>query len=200
MKIFYFSDPQFLDMKERFENSFKEDFEREFKYIENINVDRSKPGSGTDIWKYKTEMIIEAIRKNKDTLIIVSDIDIIFYKPVIPTIMESMKDNDICFQKETKTGGINIGFIGIRCNEIVLGFWEEVYKILLASNQWDQAIVNDLIYKKNYAIKWSLFPKSIWNWSQGDLNKDLILHHANCVSDKLRKYKQMDHVSKFMSN
>ena len=53
MKIFYFSDESFLDMKNHFESSFKEDLEKQFTYLENINIDRTKPGSGKDIWKFK---------------------------------------------------------------------------------------------------------------------------------------------------
>jgi hypothetical protein len=179
MKIFYFSDETFLDMKTNFELSFKEEFDKQFKFVKNINIDRNKPGSGVDIWKFKTEMIIDAIKLNTDDIIIISDIDIIFYKPVIPIILENMCNTDICFQKETQNSGINIGFISILCNEITLQFWNEVYEIICNSNRWDQEIVNDMIYNSKYNIKWKLFPSSIWNWSQGNLNKDIILHHAN---------------------
>jgi len=198
MKIFYFSDDTFLDMKTNFELSFKEEFDKQFKYVKNINIDRNKPGSGVDIWKFKTEMIIDAIKENMNNIIIISDIDIIFYKPVIPIILENMINNDICFQKETQNSGINIGFISIFCNETTLQFWNEIYEILCNSNRWDQEIVNDMIYNRKYNIKWKLFPSSIWNWSQGNLNKDIILHHANCVSTKEGKFKQMEYVNNFI--
>jgi hypothetical protein len=200
MKIFYFSDDTFLDMKTRFELSFKEEFDKRFKLVKNINIDRTKPGSGVDIWKFKTEMIIDAIKQNIDDIIIISDIDIIFYKPVIPIILENMINNDICFQKERHDSGINIGFISIVCNQTTLQFWNEVYEILCTSNRWDQEIVNDMIYNRKYNIKWKLFPSSIWNWSQGNLNKDIILHHANCVSTKEDKFKQIEYVSNFIKD
>ena len=66
-------------------------------------------------------MIIDAIRQNLNDIII-SDIDIIFYKPVILIILENMINNDICFQKEKENLGINIGFISIYCNEKTLQF------------------------------------------------------------------------------
>lgn len=198
MKIFYFSDNSFLDMKDHFEKSFKDPFDKQFKFLENINVDRNKPGSGIDIWKYKTEMIIDAIKQNLNDIIIISDIDIVFYKPVIPVILESMINLDICFQKERKNSGINIGFISIYCNETTLQFWNKVYEILCNSNKWDQQIVNELIYKDKFNIKWNLFPSTIWNWTQGDLKKDIILHHANCVSRKEAKFKQIKYVSDFI--
>ncbi len=200
MKIYYFSDDSFLDMKINFETSFKDNFNKQFKYLENINIYRGKPGAGIDIWKYKTEMIIDAIKENLDEIIIISDIDIIFYKPVIPTIKESMVNKDICFQREHPNKGINIGFMSIYCNENTLQFWNKVYEILLNSDKWDQEIVNDLIYKHEYNIRWNLFPSSIWNWSQKNLNENIILHHANCVSDKESKFKQMKLVSEFILN
>jgi len=200
MKIFYFSDDTFLDMKTNFELSFKDNFDKQFKYVKNINIYRNKHGSGIDIWKYKTEMIIDAIKQNTNDIIIISDIDIIFYKPVIPIILENMINNDICFQKETRKSGINIGFISILCNETTLQFWNKIYEILCNSNRWDQEIVNDMIYNHKYNIKWKLFPSSIWNWSQRNLNKDIILHHANCVSTKEGKFKQIEYVKKFIND
>jgi hypothetical protein len=200
MKIYYFSDETFLDMKNTFELSFKDDLDKQFQFIQNINIDRNIQGSGIDIWKYKTEMIINAIKENTNEIIIISDIDIIFYKPVIPIILQMMANNEICFQKEYQHSGINIGFISILCNETTLQFWEKVYTIVCNTNRWDQEIVNDLIYNENYDIKWDVFPSSIWNWSQENFDKDIILHHANCVSSKEGKYEQLDYIKNVMDN
>jgi len=200
MKIYYFSDESFLDMKNKFEYSFKDNFEKKFKYLDNVNLDRNQPGSGIDIWKYKTSMIINAIKENKNDIILVSDIDIIFYRPVEKIIEQCMINTDCCFQKETSTSGINIGFISIRCNESMLYFWNIVNEKVCNTNVWDQEIVNDLIYNKKEKIRWGLFPSSVWNWSQGDLNKSIILHHANCVSKKEEKYEQMEYVYNYINN
>ena len=130
----------------------------------------------------------------------VSDIDIVFYKSVIPTIEECMIDTEICFQKERRNYGINIGFMSIHCNKNTLDFWSEVYEIICNTNGWDQRIVNDLIYNSKFSIKWKLFPSSVWNASQGNLQKDIILHHANCVNGKKGKYEQMESVYKFLTS
>jgi hypothetical protein len=108
-----------------------------------------------------------------------------------------MTNNDICFQKESEHSGINIGFISIFCNETTLQFWEKVYTIICNTNRWDQEIVNNLIYN-NYNIKWDVFPSSIWNWSQGYFNKDIILHHANCVVSAESKIQQINYIKKLM--
>lgn len=198
MKIFYFSDASFLDMKVRFEKSIKDDFEKNFSFLRKVNVDRSKPGGGIDIWMYRTELILKAIQENPGEIILVTDIDILFYKPILPIVLESMKNKDICFQKETPQGGINVGVIAMVCNQTTFGFWQRVYHILNTTNGWEQDIVNDLIYKEAYPISWGLFPSTIWNWSQGNPTKEIALHHANCVSSKADKFAQMEYIRKLM--
>lgn len=200
MKLFYFSDSTFIDMKTKFENSFKDDFEKKFQFIEKINTDRSKPGSGTDIWKYKTQMIVDAIKQNFGNIIIISDIDIQFFRPVLPTIEICMTDNEICFQKETSHHGINIGFMSIYCNENTLRFWNNVNDLVCNTDRWDQEIVNTLIYEEKYNIKWKLFPSTIWNWSQSNMQNDIILHHANCASSLIEKMDQMKYVCLHLSS
>jgi hypothetical protein len=89
--------------------------------------------------------------------------------------------------------------MSIYCNKNTLRFWNKVYKILCNTNRWDQGIVNDLIYNKKFDIKWNLFPSEIWNCSQGNLNKNIVLHHANCVNGKKGKYEQMARVYNFIN-
>ena len=206
MKLFYFSDIGFLDMKEKFENSIQDPFDKQFHFIENVQLDRNKFGGGVGIWKYKTEMILSAIQAamqekkegEEREIIVISDIDIVFYKPAIPTILECMIDTDICFQKERDYGGINIGFMAIACNDTTLTFWKKVYETLENSNRWDQEIVNDFIQRSVIPIRWKLFPPTIWAYSQRGPMKDMILHHANCVSDKEEKFQQMEGIRLFL--
>jgi len=210
MKLFYFSDPGFLDMKEKFEHSIQDPFDKQFHFIEKIQLDRNKFGGGVGIWKYKTEMILHAIQasmqekregeKEREEIIVISDIDIVFYKPAIPTILECMIDTDICFQKERNYGGINIGFMAIACNDTTLTFWKKVYETLENSNRWDQEIVNDFIQRSVIPIRWKLFPATIWAYSQREPMKDMILHHANCVGAKEEKLQQMEEIRLFLSD
>lgn len=216
MKLFYFSDPGFMDMKEKFENSIQDPFDKQFHFLENDQLDRNKFGGGVGIWKYKTEMILKAIETSiqenkegeKEEIIVISDIDIVFYRPSIPTILECMIDADICFQKERDYGGINIGFMAIACNETTLTFWTKVYETLWTkvyetlenSDRWDQEIVNDFIQRSIIQIRWKLFPATIWAYSQRYPMKDMILHHANCVGAKEEKLQQMEEIRLFLSD
>lgn len=200
MKLFYFSDASFLDMKVRFEKSMKDEFEKNYVFLRKVNLDRSKPGGGIDIWKFRTELILQAIQENLGEIILVSDIDIVFYKPVIPILLESMQEKDICFQREYESqDGINVGFISMRCNETTLQFWQKVYLNITTAEAWEQEVVNTLIYKEMYPISWGLFPSSIWCWSQGNPRPEMALHHANCVSKKDEKFAQMEYIRAHMN-
>lgn len=198
MKLFYFSDASFLDMKVRFEKSMKDDFEKNYVFIRKVNLDRSKPGGGIDIWKFRTELILKAIEENLGRIILVSDIDIVFYKPVIPIVMDSMQGKDICFQRETRDDGINVGFISMLCNETTLQFWKQVYLNIRIGDRWEQEVVNTLIYNEAYPISWGLFPSTVWCWSQGNPTPELALHHANCVAKKDEKFAQMEYIRALM--
>jgi hypothetical protein len=200
MKIFYFCDSFYLDMKTTFETSFKDIFEKKFYLIQNkLDMDFTKQACGVDIWKFKIEMILYAIEENYNEIIVISDVDILFYKPVIPIIEESMIGYEMCFQKEWPEKGINIGFISIYCNENTLDFWKTVYQEVVDSNKWDQEVVNHLLYNEGFDISWNLFPSTIWNWSQGKLDKNIALHHANCALSKHNKIEQMKYVFDFIN-
>lgn len=188
MKIYYFSDEKYLDMKDFFVKSMKDPWEHKFTDLGIINVDKTKPGSGENIWKFKTKMVLSAIKKNNNDIIVVSDIDIVFFKPVIPLINELMKDKEILFQGEYKDSGINIGFVAIKCNDNTYNFWNTVLKRINSDKIWDQKIVNELIYKENYPIKWGLFPPTIAARSHKGELKGIHLFHANVAGDKEKKF------------
>lgn len=201
MNIYYFCDQTFLKMKENFVETMKDEFIHNFIFLEKIHLDKNAPGSGVFIWTYKTEMIIKAIKEHllDNEIIVISDVDIQFFKPVIPTINEYMQNVDMSFQKEWENSGVNIGFMAIRCNKDTLKFWETVYNDLIVSKHWDQGIVNHLLYKTKYDIKWNTFPPTIWTWTQGNLKKDIILHHANSASSQEGKFIQMDAVKSYLN-
>lgn len=201
MKLYYFSDSKFEIMKKQFESSIKDSFEKKHIVVPD-DVSQDTTGGGLKMWKFRIDVIIDAIKEgNANDIIIISDIDILFYKKAEPLITQMFSENhetEIIFQKEASNGGINVGFIAMKCNNNVLNFWINVHNNLIEHEIWEQQIVNDLIYKLRYPIKWQLFPHSIWTWSQGFLNKDIILHHANCAKYIRDKFNQMNKVSQFI--
>lgn len=206
MKIYYYYDDAFADMKENFEASFKDDFEKKVIKLEDLKTSKSgqnkqsrTTGGGLDSWLFKTGMVIDAISNNFGEIIVISDIDIVFYDKCIPTILKTIENVDISFQRETLHRTVNIGFIAIRCNETTLNFWKTVRSQCKETKTWDQKIVNKLLYKQKYPIKWNRFPAEIWCKSQssgnaGGIPHNIILHHANCAGTKERKLHQFSKV------
>ena len=209
MKIFYYYDEPYEDMKENFENSFKDDFKKNAIKLETFKtsvagndlknpVSRGKTrttGGGLDSWLFKTGMVIDAISNNFGEVIVISDIDIVFYDKCIPTILKTIENVDISFQRENPRRNVNIGFIAIRCNDTTLNFWKTVRQVCMDNNTWDQKVVNQLLYKDKYPIKWNRFPPRIWCRTQRKLPKNIILHHANLAGTKAKKYNQFKKVA-----
>ena len=138
----------------------------------------------------------------KDNFFIFSDIDVQFFgniKKIIDKMIDL--DHDMVFQKEDIDGRfVNFGLMLIKSNEATLKFWEEIL-IRLESNNYshtinDQNIGNTLLDLINY----STFDSTIWNWSQGNLDKNIILHHANCVTDIKAKIDQLNNVKNYIIN
>ena len=112
---------KYRPMLERFQNSFMDDFEHPLA----INLDEGEvkgAGGGMYFGNSKTHNVIQKIKENMGDTIIISDIDIQFFQPVIPAVKEALESCDMAFQKEYESSGVNIGFFGLRCNETTLAF------------------------------------------------------------------------------
>ncbi len=169
MKIVTFYTENYRPMLERFENSFQDEFEH---LAEKINLDEGEvkgAGGGIKIWEFKTWNVINKIKENMGEEIIISDIDIQFFQPVIPAVQQALASCDMAFQKEYESSGVNIGFFGLRCNETTLAFWEEIQDMVVHKKVWDQKAVNLLLYQYDYPVRWDRLPAQFWNWTQGGL-------------------------------
>lgn len=189
MKLYTFYSENFLPLKKIFSKSLKDNFDVEYVLFD-FDADKGKTGGGYNIWIFKTKLIIDLIRENLGEIIVFSDIDIQFFKKTEPIIRECLQNNDIVFQRENGLTKVNIGFIGLNCNSKVLGFWEEVLKIILEKKMWDQQVVNDLLLAEN-KLNWDYFPVSIWNWNLSQSWKSIVLHHSIGTGDLRLKQFQM---------
>ena len=107
----------------------------------------------------KINHMIELCKIYKDKLIIYTDTDIKYsnLKSLIELVTIKLKENDILFQKKGQAtsrwvSNINIGFNAFYANDKILGFLQDVQsKMKNGKNQdnWDQQVVNFLLYKNN---------------------------------------------------
>lgn len=214
MKLYYMYDDNFIDMKDMFLHNIKDQFELidikvDSPSFESNIPDNLKYGGGLEIWKSRVNNIINAIQVLKtDEPFIFSDIDIVFYKPCIPTILELIKDNDILFLRELfegihqpQGGNINFGFNVIKANEKTYRFFQDVLDKVKKTGIWEQKIINELLYNKNsYELKWELLPHAFLSTSVGlhNINKNTLLYHANCAVHKDDKYRLIEQVNKIV--
>lgn len=209
-KIYTFYNSSFVKLKDNFLRSIKDDF-----MVEAVFMDipaSGKLAGGFQIWKFKTKIIIDAIRKNFGKIILVADIDIEFLKPVKGIIREYIRDNDIVFQRnpQPSEGPINIGFMAIRCNRKVLIFWNTVLLLVTLLKRHDQLIVDILLIGKlklfsRYLlrIKYGYFPLEIWANGPGEdwnrkIPKEISLFHATWVVSQEEKLALMNKIPRLI--
>lgn len=191
MKLIYFWNDAFKEMRDMFVESIKDDFQLEEHYLDAEAIksryawDSQGFGGGMPIWLFKTDLIIDSIIKNAGSTIVVSDIDIVFFKPVIPELKQLIKSFDTLFQKEflnRPDKPVNIGFMVIQCNDKTLKFWRAVRQMLTDTGTWDQQCVWNILNSRNQIIKYDLLPNSFYNktlQTNVPIPKSPFLYHAN---------------------
>ena len=176
MKIFYFCNRCNLNLKTRFEDSLKDPFDRHFTFIT-----ESKSG--------RTEVVIDAIKTNMNDTIIVSDINVVFDRPLMSIIKEYMIDKDIVFQREYPPNDeIKIEFMSILCNAKTLKFWKQVYQIIHTTDLYEQETIQHFLNNENMLkLKWGFFPTTIFKWFNRLLNFTTE-EHINFLKTTLTSY------------
>lgn len=167
MKLYIFYNKEYEPMKEKFLLSLKDDYEV---IAHSVRYDREfASGGGKPTWVTKTNIILKSIKENIGFPVIISDIDIIFFKKTESIVLDALQDADIVFQREYDKSGVNLGFVAMRCNNNTLRFWEMVLSQVQNTNCWDQLVVNKMLYWDKYNISWKRFPSQICNSTQSGL-------------------------------
>lgn len=217
MKLYYMYDESFSDLKDSFLLSLKDDFQlNPIKIPTPIFEDNCEPykkfGGGFETWKYKISNIIRIIDEcDENELFIFSDIDIVFYQSTKNIINKLSINTDILFLREffedvrpdIQIGNINIGFMAIRSTSEVRRFFCDVYETMISTNVMEQYVINDILYNKHdYKLTWKLFPPTFCSSSVGfeNINKDIILYHANCTPCKDQKVEYINKVNSIVQD
>jgi hypothetical protein len=189
--------------------------------IENFEIKNAMAGgsAGDHMRKNLLWRAFECSAENE--IFIMADVDIVFYKPCFSVVMQEFlarqwvkigndiiqKEVDLVSQMEYLNGMVNMGFMAMKNNDRVRNFWKEVYEISLGEGQWDQMVMNKVLYdnisgmqdniveyKNNEKLLWKRFPKEIWNMTIGVIDAPIFLHHANCAISKEEKFNQFEMV------
>jgi len=136
----------------------------------------------------KIDMVVGTIRDHCGEIIIWSDIDILFFRPVAKELeaLIQASGKEILFQRERNgIPDINGGFYVLRANEKTLAFFEQVRAGLAANPDVDdQFIINTLLRAcPNFA--WGYLPFSYYARTHGwPPPRDLAIFHANGIMGK----------------
>lgn len=204
-------DDKFVDMKDMFLQSMKDEFLNIEIKIETPNFSKTLPdnlkfGGGIEVWTSRVNNIISCIRSNQyNEPFIFSDVDIVFYKPILPTLNELIKNKDVLFLRELfdgihkpQCGNINFGFNIIRSNQKTYKFFCDVFDIVKETGVWEQKIINNLLYNVNdYDLTWELLPPTFLSTSVGfdKITNNTLLYHANCAITKEDKFNLINQVN-----
>ena len=138
----------------------------------------------------KLELIEESLRQNDGSIIVWTDIDIVFFESFKDRVIDVLEENslDIAFQVEGYgqwADEVNTGFFVCRCNDKVRRFFERVRKAMAQQpDRNEQPIVNDLL-QVEWELKWGFLPYAFSARSHGfPPPPDAVMYHANCTPGK----------------
>jgi len=164
----------------------------------------------------KVDLIIKAIQENWNKILIVSDVDIQFFRPTQKLIVSALQDKDIVIQRESPSGQLCAGFFACWGNKKTLKLWQEIKK-LMQNNQAnnDQHGLNLLLKSKKfnnpYNVQWDYLPVEFFGggvltgkaWHPGKelpVPDNIVMHHANFTTGMNNKIAQLRYVRKVVNS
>ena len=201
-KLFAISSPETADLERIFLGSLKDDWD-----VEIVRQPSFGGGNGDfrsesyfNALNFKVRSTLDLICKNLGRTIILSDIDIEFFRKCDAIIRAGLRSHDVLFQSEywPSNGTINSGFVVIRCNERTLSFWEKVNSYSVKDFPLgDQSIINMLLRDSRCQLSWGMLPNAIYAQSHHFWPLSIALYHANCTNGTAsinRKIRQLEAV------
>lgn len=157
---------------------------------------------GMSLWLKRISTMIESANKtfeNHNQIIVFADIDIAVYRPMASSFKEALENYDVVFQLESN-GEIkkaNLGVVAFYPSDIVVRFWQDVYKQIADTGQSDQDAVNALIsdkyYLQNLGLKIGFLTEQFWISKLKKFpENDCILHHATQLTSSTKKWLQLN--------
>lgn len=221
MKLCYMYDEAFTPLRNNFLANLKDEFEL-------IELKLNKPqfqsdahladlfGGGIDVWLEKPKYLLRTIERcQPNEYFVYSDIDIVFFKPMLPKLNELLKDQDVLFLREIPeglhphqggtniAGNCNFGFCVIKACERSKQFFLDVLHMIEQTRLMDQTIVNKILFgNPNYNLNWGVLPiefttTSFIHTKQLDCNS--IMFHAICCVEQQEKLNLLAHAQSIVT-
>jgi len=149
---------------------------------------------------HKLEFLIEAIQENWNRVFLYSDIDLIFLKPALETILFHLQGRDFVIQQGWPSTGICAGFFAMRGNERTLKWFSQAHDLFQKGICSDDQTALQLALRKFLTndLSWTFLPSEQFSngrkvlknilENRGMYSKDseisldpsIVLFHANC--------------------
>lgn len=208
MKLAYQYDEAFVPLKDNFLKNIHDEFEFIEKKLEKPKFSQGATqsdqfGGGIDYWIGNTKYLLNIINScEPNEYFMFSDVDIVFFKPILPTINKLISDNsyDALFSREIPhgevpwqggdvPGNINFGFFVMKACDRSRRFLEELLTSIEKNRILNQVIVNKLLYgSPKYNLNWNLLPIEFTTTNffgpvlPTDFNKDHALVNKNSLT------------------
>lgn len=164
------------------------------------------------IFMKKIELILEAIQKHQGSVIIASDVDIQFFRPIAAEIRALMESSDILFQNSTpqnppSLSNLCAGFTAIRCCKASTEFFEEGLRRVGEKNHgsYDDQVAYQEMCQSETGARVGLLPTTYWTcgriWFPGDaleVPQNVAIHHAAWIIGNEGKRLQLEEVRKIV--
>lgn len=152
----------------------------------------------------KIELIRRSIDDHPGEIIVWSDVDIRFHRPIAGELesLLASSGHSILFQREDRVSReVNTGFFACRCDERVAALFDRVRDLLAAHPDWnEQRAVNDLIASGEME-HFGHLPANYYARTHGwPPPRDARIHHANYtkgadgVGQKIRQFSDADDI------
>ncbi len=151
-----------------------------------------RSGHWHTIFIEKIRLILEAIEKHRDSMIVASDVDIQFFRPIASELRTLIEGYDVLFQNSTpqnkpSLSNLCAGFTVIRCGDPAKRFFEEGLRRVVTRNHgsYDDQVAYQEICAGKTEARIGLLPSTYWTcgriWFPDhplDVPPDIAIHHA----------------------
>jgi len=187
MKLFTVYSPTFEVIKQIFLSSMQDDYDVHMTCLEDIQeVGFILDAAHQQSMMTRHRIALDAINQNMGEIVLVTDLDLLFFGKTQPMVEEAMQGRDMAVQLNG-SGLMDacLGFTAIRCNEVTRVFWEtfiDRYIDQLQDNPraFDQDLFNTMLQESD--LRWGFFPSQVYHTQHGwPPPEDLLVYHATGV-------------------
>jgi hypothetical protein len=154
----------------------------------------------------KVELVIGSLGDYSEEIIVWSDIDVVFLRPVVEELEKALLESgkDILFQREgSRVADVNSGFFVCRATPRLIVFFERVReRLAVQQGRNEQFIINELLQGGDN-LPWGYLPLTYYARTHGwPPSKNIAIYHANetpgrdGVGQKTRQFEELFWVRK----